>query len=259
LNIATPPARPAVPSTPRELRRATRSGIRVLIAEDHRITLWGLQRLIESSVQPMSVVGTAGTRAELVAHPALPEADVVLVDLDLQGEDASTVLADVQRRCAGHVLILTGTADGAQHRHAVLQGARGVLHKSQPAETVLQAIEKVHAGEVWLERSLLGDVLGRLTGAVIGREPALHQSDAQRRIATLTPREREIVRLLVRSASAKLLSVASDLGLSEHTLRNHLTTIYSKLAVRGRLALHVFACDHGLAGADAEPVRYEGA
>lgn len=79
------------------------------------------------------------------------------------------------------------------------------------------------------------------------------QSETQRRIATLTPRERQIVSLMTRSVGLKQLAVADELGMSEHTLRNHLTTIYSKLKVRGRLELHVFATDHGLT-ADDVPV-----
>jgi DNA-binding CsgD family transcriptional regulator len=68
----------------------------------------------------------------------------------------------------------------------------------------------------------------------------------QARIASLTARERGIVRVLSQSPSDKLLSVAGRLGMSENTLRNHLTTVYGKLGVRGRLELHVFAAEHGL-------------
>jgi two-component system nitrate/nitrite response regulator NarL len=228
-----------------------RSTIRVFIAEEHRITLWGLKHLIESVHPRMEVAGTATSRNELVSHPSLPDADLVLMDLDLNGQDVTEVMADVLRRCPGHVLILTGEDNPERHRQAVLCGARGLLHKSQSAETVLQAIEKVHAGEVWLERGLVGDVLGRLTGRI--QAPPV-QSDEQRRIRSLTPREREIVSLMTRSASLKQMAVADELGMSEHTLRNHLTTIYSKLKVRGRLELHVFATRHGLASADAPGV-----
>jgi DNA-binding NarL/FixJ family response regulator len=231
-------------------RAPARATIRVFIAEDHRITLWGLQRLIDSAAPRMEVVGTATTRSQLLTHVALPDADLVLMDLDLNGEDATEVMDDLLRRCPGRVLILTGENDPERHRQAVLSGARGVLHKSQSAETVLQAIDKVHAGEVWLERGLLGDVLGRLTGRTQAPSP---QSDEQRRIASLTPRERQIVSLMTRSASLKQMAVADELGMSEHTLRNHLTTIYSKLKVRGRLELHVFATQHGLAMDDGPP------
>ena len=62
----------------------------------------------------------------------------------------------------------------------------------------------------------------------------------------LTAREREIVGALSQSPSDKLITLAGRLGMSENTLRNHLTTVYSKLGVRGRLELHVFAAENGL-------------
>jgi two-component system, NarL family, nitrate/nitrite response regulator NarL len=218
--------------------------IRVFVAEDHKITLWGLQRLIAASHPRMEVVGTATTRHELLNHGAASSADVIVLDLDLAGEDSRESLADLRRLCPGHVLVLTGAEDTAQHRDAMVRGARGVVHKSEPAETILRAIEKVHDGEVWLNRALLGQVLGALTGAKAA--PAERDAHAER-IDSLTPREREIVAAMAAHPGAKQLVVADELGMSEHTLRNHLTAIYAKLGVHGRLELHVYATQHGMA------------
>ena len=223
--------------------------IRVFLADDHRVTLWGLQHLIDSARPAMEVVGTASSRAELVAHAALAETDLLLLDLDLAGENSCTALADVQRRCPGHVLILTADDNVAHHRQAVLLGARGVLHKSESADTVLRAIRKVHEGEIWLHRNMVADVLGQLTGRPAAAPPA-HDGPSQR-IASLTPRERDIVTTMVRMSGGKQLAIADALGMSEHTLRNHLTAIYAKLCVRGRLELHLFATEHGLEKPDA--------
>jgi two-component system nitrate/nitrite response regulator NarL len=225
-----------------------RHRIRVFVAEDHQITLWGLSQLIDAAPLRMRVVGTASTLCELMNHDAAAEADVILLDLDLGGEDTSAALACLRQRCPGHVLVLTAADDREKHRAAMMKGARGVLHKSAPAQTILQAIEKVSAGEVWLDGALLGDVLGRLTDTSPRAAPREVDPDAQR-IASLTPREREIVVTMLRSAGAKQISVADELHMSEHTLRNHLTTIYSKLGVHGRLELHVYATAHGLGAA----------
>ena len=233
-----------VPADHRSLQRA----IRVFVAEDHQITLWGLQRLISASSPRMEVVGTASSHAELMNHDAAAAADVILLDLDLGGEDTGASLACLRQRCHGRVLVLTAADDLTQHRDAMLKGARGVVHKSEPADTILRAIEKVNDGEVWLHGALLGDVLGMLTDG--GPTTASRQQDPDaKRIASLTPREREIVVTMVRHAGAKQLAVADELGMSEHTLRNHLTTIYSKLCVHGRLELHVYATAHGLGAA----------
>ena len=225
--------------------------IRVFIAEDHAITLWGLRKLIDASAPRMVVVGTACTRAELSSHEALPMSDVILLDLDLGGEDAVSCLATLRQRCTARVLVLTGADDIARHRGAVMNGARGVIHKSEPAEVILRAIEKVHAGEVWLHRALLGEVLGLLTEGNAPR--ASHAPDPEtKRIASLTAREREVVAAMVQAPGAKQFATADELGMSEHTLRNHLTVIYSKLAVQGRLKLYVYAIEHKLAAPPAQ-------
>ena len=217
--------------------------IRVFIAEDHRITLWGLTRLIESS-KSMAVVGTASSRAELLSDEAAADADVLLLDLDLAGENTADSLGSLRERCAGRVLVLTGTDDVEEHRGVVIKGAHGVVHKSEPAEMILRAIEKVSEGQIWMNRSLLGEVFDRLTDT--GRKDTASNDPGSERIASLTPRERQIVETMVIHAGAKQIAVAEKLVMSEHTLRNHLTTIYSKLQVRGRLELHVFASARGL-------------
>lgn len=222
--------------------------IRVFVADDHQITLWGLRRLIDASSLRMEVVGTASSCTELLNHDAAAAADVILLDLDLGGEDAAASIACLRQRCPGRVLILTASDNADQHRAAMVKGASGVVHKSAPAETILRAIEKVNSGEVWLDRVLLGEVLGMLTNDSPAAAPRSTDPAAQR-IASLTAREREIVVTMVHRAGAKQLAVADELNMSEHTLRNHLTTIYSKLGVRGRLELHVFSTMHGLGAA----------
>jgi two-component system nitrate/nitrite response regulator NarL len=224
---------------------SSKPAIRVFIAEDHLITLWGLHRLIEASGKQMEVVGTASTLAELMTHAAAAGANVILLDLDLGGEDASASIAVLRERCPGHILVLTGEDDIDAHRAVMLKGARGVIHKSEPAETIVRAVEKVSLGEVWLNRALLGQVMGLLTDG--GQAAAPRPADPEtQRINSLTPRERSIIAAMVGACGAKQLAVACELGISEHTLRNHLTTIYSKLCVHGRLELHVYAMAHGL-------------
>ncbi len=228
--------------------------IRVFVAEDHQITLWGLHQLIDASRPRMEMVGCASTLDELLHHDGLAQADLLLLDLDLAGEDACAAMEELRRRGKAQVLVLTGADDATRHRSAVMRGARGVVHKSAPAATILRAIECVNGGEVWLHRALMGEVLGLLTDGGSAREAAPRDPEAER-LASLTPRERDIIGVLLRQAGAKLLAVADTLHMSEHTLRNHLTAIYSKLGVRGRLELHVYATAHGL---DREPARPAG-
>ena len=232
---------------------ATASGaIRVLLADDHRVTLWGLQQLVESAQPHLRVVGAVTNCDDLLAHPALPDTDVVLLDLDLGGSNGAEALDEIAKRSPARVLVLTAEENPEVHREVVVRGARGVIHKSAGADLVLRAIEKVAAGEVWLDAKLMGQVLGRLTGR--DPAPAAPPPDPQAlRLASLTPRERQIVDTMVSMAGDKLLAVADVLAMSEHTLRNHLTTIYSKLGVRGRLELHVLATSQGAASSAPAP------
>ena len=188
--------------------------IRVFIAEDHRVTLWGLTRLIESS-KSMAVVGTACSCSELLSDEAAADADVLLLDLDLAGENTADSLGRLRERCVGRVLVLTGTDDLEEQRRAVMRGAHGVVHKSEPAETLLRAIEKVNEGQIWMNGSLLGEVFDRLTDT--GRKDAARTDPARERIASLTPRESEIVATMVSHAGAKQIAVAEKLVMSEHT------------------------------------------
>lgn len=222
--------------------------IRVLLADDHTVVLWGLRQLIESNQPLMCVSGTASNRRDLLAHPALADTDVLLLDLGLSDGDALSCIRQVS--AAGvKVIVLTGNLNAAQHLEAVMQGARGVVLKSHPTEMLLRAIERVHAGEVWVERALMAQVLGNVSGMAgsastpTSTVPSAHAQ----RIASLTPKERQVVQAVVQHRGAKGLVVAETLGMSEHTLRNHLTVIYSKLNLHGRLDLYAFALEHGLA------------
>jgi two-component system nitrate/nitrite response regulator NarL len=227
--------------------------IRVLLADDHAITLWGLRQLIESAQPRMVISGTAGSCAELLAHPELDRTDVVLLDLGLRDQNALGCLPQLVAESGVRVVVLTGELNPGRHRDAVLGGARGVVLKSQPAEHVLDAIGRVHAGEVWLDGTLMSMLLGTLPGLAPAAPPPQPDMN-QRRIDSLTAKEREVVQAMVKHRGAKSLVVADALGMSEHTLRNHLTVIYSKLNVQGKLNLYVYALEHGLAAGARPPL-----
>jgi DNA-binding NarL/FixJ family response regulator len=238
--------------------KARDAPIRVLLADDHTVTLWGLGQLVESAHPRLCVSGTASTCAELLAHPALPQTDVVLLDLRLQDANAIHCIAPLVNEARVQVVLLTGDVNPSHHRDAVLRGARGVVLKSQPTQNILDAIERVHAGEVWFDGSLMSMLLGAVPGlptpgsgqkgvAGAGSVRSAPQDDATRRIETLTPKERQVIQAMVKHRGVKNLVVADALGMSEHTLSNHLTEIYSKLAVPGKLNLYVYAMEHRLA------------
>ena len=227
--------------------------IRVLLADDHSVTLWGLGQLVDSAQPRMRVVGTASSCAALMSHPELPQTDVVLLDLGLSDANAIDCVRQLVDTIGVKVVLLTGDLNPSHHREAVMRGARGVVLKSQPTDDILDAIERVHTGEVCFAGSLMSMLLGAVPG-LPGVRPA-PKDDATLRIETLTPKERQVIQAMVEHCGAKSLVVADALGMSEHTLRNHLTVIYSKLGVQGKLNLYVHAIEHRLAPAPADKQR----
>lgn len=225
------------------MNNAHAAPIRVMLVDDHRSVLWGLERLIDGEKPRMQVVATATSHE--AAKAALAEAvpDVILLDLDLGGAIDIDVIADFTTRTSARVLVLTGLRDQALHDRAVLAGARGVVTKDRSAETIITAIERVHHGELWLDRAATGRIFVELSRKDRGDDAP----QPRELIESLTPRERAIVTELASDASATTRDIARKLSISEHTLRNHLSSIYGKLGVSTRLGLWVIANKHGLA------------
>ncbi len=138
--------------------------------------------------------------------------------------------------------MLTGLRDPFIHDNAVLAGARGVVGKKDAPEDILKAIVKVHQGELWLDRAATGRIFVELS-----RKGGSEETDPERqKIASLTARERQIVSTIVGEPGAIANTIAEKLHISEHTLRNHLTSIYEKLRVANRVELYVYANKHDL-------------
>jgi len=230
--------------------------IRVLLADDHGVMLWGLRQLIASAGPSMVISGTAATCNELLTHSALAQTDVVLLDLSLRDANALDCVPKLVGEAGIKVVVLTGELNPARHRDAVMRGARGIVLKSDPTENVLRAIERVNAGEVWLDGSLMSILLGGIPGLASKRNTLA--DEIARRHQSLTAKEREVIQAMVQHRGAKGLIVAEALGMSEHTLRNHLTVIYSKLGVQGKLNLYAYAIEQGLARPPAAPMRPAG-
>ena len=217
--------------------------IRVFIIDDHRSILWGLERLIESGKPAMEVVGTATNCSEALKLIDEAAPNLILLDIGLGEESGVDAIPNLLARTRAKILVLTGIRDESLHDKAVLAGASGVVEKEAPAETILAAIEKVHEGQLWLDRVATGRIFLEMS-----RDSAAQSVDPERaKISSLTEREREIVSVAASHAGANAKAIAEMLFISEHTLRNHLTSIYDKLQVANRLELFAYAHKHGLA------------
>jgi two-component system, NarL family, nitrate/nitrite response regulator NarL len=216
--------------------RVTASTIHVLLVDDHRTMLWGLEKLIESQRPHMVVVGKATSSAEAVAMVDRVHPDVVLLDIDLGGHSGIDVIPALVRSKA-KVVLLTDQRHSQSYDSAVIAGAGGIVYKEEPPETILKAIDRVHAGEVWLDRKTTGRILAELQN----RSQAGRKDSGWADMAGLTARERELIDELLRDPSGTYSRIAAKLDISEHTVRNHLTNIYSKLGLQNRLELFVVA------------------
>jgi len=214
--------------------------IRILLVDDHKTMLWGLERLIEAEGSSLTLVGSAADAVEATALCAALQPDIVLLDLDLKGSSSLAFLPALLDNGVSRVVILSANRDQGVLTEAVKLGARGVVSKEAPTEDVLLAIRKVHEGDLWLDQSLMRSLLGQLVAPPTTADP-----EAQR-IGSLTAREREVIGMLVSGKGALNKELAERAFISERTLRNHLTAIYQKLAVANRLELYVYAVKHKL-------------
>jgi DNA-binding NarL/FixJ family response regulator len=219
-----------------------------MLIDDHPTLLWGLEKLINAETPRMSVMATARNAEEALACLAHETPDVVLLDLDLDGQSGLTLLPALLHERRTRVLILTGERQQNILDQAVQKGARGILRKDASAEHVLKAIVKTHEGELWLDRGTLGRVFTEFRDPVSARKP----DPETLRQASLTARERRIIALVVQSQGASNKALAQSLFISEHTLRNHLSSVYQKLDVANRLELYVYATRHQLGAGDAD-------
>jgi two-component system nitrate/nitrite response regulator NarL len=221
--------------------------IRVLIIDDHAVIRTALRMFLDS--QPgVAVVGEASGPEDALAIAIREHPDIILLDLDLGDANGLDMLPQLHTAAPeAYVLVLTGVRDVDMHCRAIRLGAVGLVLKDRVAEVLLEAIAKVHAGEVWADGLLLASVLSEMT------RPRTNQRDDPEaiKIGSLTAREREVIGMI--GQGLRNQTIADRLCISEATVRHHLTSIYAKLGVGDRLALVIYAYRHGLASFLSHP------
>lgn len=222
--------------------RETRS-IRVCVIEDHAIVRAGIRMLVEREphIEVTSEADTAS--AALSAVDEIP--DVILLDISLRAESGLTHLPQLLRDFApAKILVLTATDDIETHLVAMAAGASGVVLKEQAPEILVQAIEAVGSGDPWIGRTLSAAAMNKLVRVATEKKKADPEVE---KISTLTPREREVIGAVTRGWNG--FRIAAELGISESTVRHHITSILSKLEVSNKFELAVYAFHYGLEAA----------
>jgi two-component system, NarL family, nitrate/nitrite response regulator NarL len=214
--------------------------IKILIIDDQAIVSACLRLLLESEPW-LKVVGETPKALDAFTIARDEQPDIILLDIDLGDTDGLDLLPELLSVAPQtRVVVLTGIRDPEIHRRAVRLGAMGLVTKDEQTEVLLQAIAKVHAGEVWLDRRLLASVLGEIT-----RSGKAQPTDPEvLKIAALTAREREIIALVGQGYRNR--QAADRLCVAEATVRHHLTSIFAKLGVTDRVELVIYAYRHGL-------------
>ncbi|RPJ85567.1 MAG: DNA-binding response regulator [Acidobacteria bacterium] len=211
----------------------THERVRLVILAAHAVVRAGLRHLLDNR-DDLVVVGEASSCEEAAAMAERERPDVLIVDPD--AEQITLRALPALAVSAGRIIVLTAAKDNRVHARAVQLGAAGVVCKDQPGELLVRAVEKVHAGEVWLDRAKTAGLINLVLRRQ--RDPEIVK------IETLTKREKEIVRLVANGL--KNSPIAEQLFISEATVRNHLTSILSKLELSDRFELAVYAFRHGL-------------
>ncbi len=210
--------------------------IRVVLVDDQALFRAGVRMLIAS--QPdMDVVGEAGDGQEALEVVARTAPDVVLMDIRMPVMDGLTATAEILARAAAPriVMLTTFDLDEAAAR-AIQQGASGFLLKDAEPEFLLAAIRTVHAGSSVIAASATRELFAHFTEQT---KPVPVSFSA------LTDREQEIFALAARGLSNS--EIAAREYLSEATVKTHISRILTKLTLRDRVQLVVFAFEHGLA------------
>lgn len=203
--------------------------MRLLLVDDHEVVRTGLRTFFE--LQPdMAVVGEAGTGEEALAMVPALRPDIVLLDLVLPG---MTGVATAQRLREQHpevkVVALTSFSGQDSVLPAVRAGVAGYLLKDVGPAELADALRTVHAGGSPLHPQVAATVMHSVTGATV--DP-------------LTAREREVLRLIARGLSNRL--IARELVLAEKTVKAHVSAVLSKLGVADRTQAALLAVREGM-------------
>ena len=208
--------------------------ISVLIVDDHPVVRRGLRVLLEVQ-DGIEVVGEAGDGTAALALDAEHAPDVILLDLKLPGMDGIAVLSELRSRdSAARVLVLTSATEPASASLAVRSGAAGVLYKDVDPDALVRAIRSVHDGHLLLAPEAAGSLV-RSAGSWGPGAPGGG-------LDALTSREREVLAELTKGRSNR--EIARALGVSEKTVKAHVSSVLAKLGVQDRTQAALLAVRH---------------
>ncbi|MBL7254027.1 response regulator [Paractinoplanes lichenicola] len=215
--------------------------ISVLLADDQHLVRAGFRSLLRRD-KGIQVVGEASTGDEAVRTASALSPDVILMDIRMPGMDGITATRTILASgLPTRVIILTTFETDDYVFAALAAGASGFLTKEIGPDGLRQAVRVVAAGDALLSPSVTRRVVGQFA-----HRPVAAAASGQSRLAVLTEREREVVRLVAAGLSND--EIARELVISPLTAKTHITRAIAKLGVRDRVQLVIIAFEDGLAG-----------
>jgi two-component system, NarL family, nitrate/nitrite response regulator NarL len=203
----------------------------VLVVTEHRMFRQALAKLLQNSPD-IRIVGHGVDVSSLVAR--IP-ADILLLDVCMPAASGLDGLGQLSKQGNKiHTILLTCTITRQQVIRALGMGARGVVTKNASIELLVKSIRQVMAGHYWIGDEWIGDMVEVVKGLASG--------PPRRPVETLTTRETQIISAVTQGATNK--QVSREFGLSEQTVKNHLSSIFDKLGVSSRLELALYAISH---------------
>jgi two-component system, NarL family, nitrate/nitrite response regulator NarL len=218
--------------------------IRLLIVDHTPVVRAGLRSILAGSSE-IQIVGEAqdGSQAIERTQELLP--DVLLMELRLPGSDGLSVLRTLHTRAPqAKVILFTASENKEDFIEAMKLGCCGILPKDADALLISKSIQKVYAGEIWLDSNTTAAVIRQFASPL---DPALAQVAANakpRERAQLSQREREIIVLIAQGYKNK--EIAEKMFITEQTVKNHLHNVFDKLGVSDRLELALYAIHNSL-------------
>lgn len=216
------------------------TNITVLIVDDQRLIREGIASLLAIQ-EGIEVVGTAVNGQQAIALAQKHHPNVVLMDVRMPVMDGVTAAAEIRRQLPDcQVLMLTTFNEEEYIIKALQAGASGYLLKDIPAGDLAQAVQLTHAGIYQLDPS----VAGKLVGALGRGAPKTEAPPTTEIEHNLTDRELEVLRLIATGATNR--EIAEELVVSEGTVKNHVSSILSRLDLRDRTQAALYAHEHHL-------------
>lgn len=210
--------------------------IDILLVDDHDIVRAGLKALLEESGQ-FHVVADVANVAEAIQCCRQTTPEVVLMDLSLPGQNGIEGTEETLRACpAAKVVVLSAFDDDRSVTDAIRAGARGFVVKRASRGDLFDAIRAVASGGVYLSPDVSHTLISHLAGGP--------SRSSGRDIPALTPREKQVLRLIAEGKSSK--EIAADMGLSPETIRSYRKALMKKLGIHNVAGLTQLAISTGM-------------